>query len=219
MASTICARPPEVSDPIVPPDFASHVTDGLLDEMISTGKWVEHGGELEDQWRGGCFDHAIEDALPHLVGRPFDEVRHTYDFRKGLRLLLNRTASEQNERLVSGCAYDGLGPLTQDSLVHRGVSGDVLDARLGVFWSQLRDQSLHRFVAEKTGGFLLVARIRDVVIDWSATIRSRFDLANGQDEAEIRLVPGSAIVARAHRVRKVEGRAHVDEGVMLSTTV
>ena len=202
---------------VIPPDFASSVTDALLDEMISTGKWVEHGGDLEDQWTGGCFDHAIERTLPHLVGRPFDEVRHTSDFREGLRLLLTRTAMEQRERLVSGSAYDGLGPLTQDSLIHRGLTGDVLDARLGVFWSQLRDQSLHRFVDAGAGGFLLVARIGDVVVDWPATIRSRLDLANGQDEAEIRLMPGSSLVARAHRVRTIGGRAHVDEGVMLRT--
>lgn len=207
-----------MSSAVTPPDFASHVTDGLLDEMISTGKWVEHGGDLEDQWSGGCFDHAIERTLPHLVGRPFDEVRHTADFKKGLRLLLTRTAIEQRDRLVSGCTYDGLGPLTQDCLIHRGVSGDVLDASLGMFWSQLRDQSLHRFVDQETGGFLLIARIGDVVIDWPATIRSRLDLANGQDEAEIRLVPGSAIVARAHRVRTIGGRTHVDEGIMLRTT-
>jgi hypothetical protein len=207
-----------MSGTIIPPDFTSYVTDQLLDEMISSGKWVEHGGDLEDQWAGGCFDHAIERTLPHLVGRPFDEVRHTPDFRQGLRLLLTRTAIEQRERLVSGCAYDGLGPLTQDGIIHRGVSGDVLDARLGVFWSQLRDQSLHRFVDEETGGFLLIARIGDVVIDWPATIRSRLDLANGQDEAEIRLVPGSAIIARTHRVRTIGGRTHVDDGVMLRTT-
>lgn len=207
-----------MSGAVTLPDFASHVTDALLDEMISTGKWVEHGGDLEDQWTGGCFDHAIERKMPHLVGRPFDEVRHTADFREGLRLLLTRTAVDQRDRLASGCAYDGLGPLTQDGLIHRGVSGDVLDVRLGVFWSQLRDQSLHRFVDERTGGFLLVARVGDVVIDWPATIRSRLDLANGQDEAEIRLVPGSVLIARAHRVRTIGGRVHVDEGVVLRTT-
>lgn len=207
-----------MSGAVTLPDFASHVTNALLDEMISTGKWVEHGGDLEDQWTGGCFDHAIERTLPHLVGRPFGEVRYTSDFREGLRLLLTRTAVDQRDRLVSGCAYDGLDPLTQNGLIHRGVSGDVLDVRLGVFWSQLRDQSLHRFVDERTGGFLLVARVGDVVIDWPATIRSRLDLANGQDEAEIRLVPGSALIASAHRVRTIGGRAHVDEGVMLRTT-
>lgn len=206
-----------MSSAVALPDFASCVTEALLDEMISTGKWVEHGGDLEDQWIGGCFDHAIERTMPHLVGRPFHEVRHTTDFREGLRLLLTRTAVDQRDRLASGCTYDGLGPLTQDSLIHRGVSGDVLDAGLGLFWSQLRDQSLHRFVDEESGGFLLVARIGDVIVDWPETIRSRLDLANGQDEAEIRLMPGSSLVARAHRVRSIRGRLHVDEGLMLRT--
>lgn len=201
--------------PLVPPDFTAHVTDAVLDEMISTGRWVDHGGELENQWAGGCFDHAIERALPHLVGRPFAEVRHTPDFREGLRLLLTTTAHDQRRRIADGCAYDGLGPLDAASPLYRGVTSEALDAGLGVFWSQLRDQSLHRFVDAPQGGYLLEARAGDLTIDWPATIRSRLDLSNGQDEAEIRLVPGTPIVASARRVSLCDGRVHLGDAVAL----
>lgn len=182
------------------PSFVDRVTDDLLDEIIATGKWVHHGGDIQDQWDGGVLDYNIEDKYPELIGKDFADVRHLPVFREVLRINLLGIAKDQYERLINGSSYDKLGPLTPDSFIYRGISSHSTKESLGVYWSQIKTQSLHRFIDDKSGGLLFVAQVKDVTIDWEQTIRSRLDLSNGGDEAEIQLVGGSPVKCKVFRV-------------------
>lgn len=191
---------------LVIPSFVERITDDLLDEIIATGKWVEHGGYLRDQWEGGVFDGAIGDTHPELQDRPFAEVRHTPEFRDTLRHVLLHAAKTQHDILIHGSAHDQVGPLSPESFIYRGITGELSPERAGVYWSQVKSQSLGRFIGEAHGGTFLVAKIKDVTIDWEQTIRSRLDLANGGDELEIQLAAGSPVKAMAYRVTFARGR-------------
>ena len=195
------------------PSFVEHVTDDLVDEMIVSGKWVEHGGDLEDQWTGGVFDYELESTYPELIGKDFEEVRNLPQFRQILKTMLLSVAEENYNNLVNGSKFDNLPPLTPDSLIYRGITlKGGLNGTTGIYWSQLKSQALYRFIDENTGGWLFVSRAGDVTIDWYQTIRSRLDLAHGQDEVEIQLVKGSPVKARVYRVHFIKGKPQITLG-------
>lgn len=194
------------------PSFVEHVTDDLVDEMISTGKYVGHGGDLEDQWSGGIFEDGMREINPEMIDQSFEAVRHTPEFRKVLHTTLLSFAEDQYQRLINGSAYDKLPPLSPDCLIYRGITAEGgIQNNFGVYWSQLKNQSLHRFIDEKSKGWLFAAKVKDVTIDWEATIRSRLDLAHGSDEAEIQLKAGTPVNARVFRVEFTNGRAQLSD--------
>lgn len=201
------------TDRVAVPSFIEHVTNDLLDEIIRTGIWVDHGpehsSEVVDQWDCGIFDYYAEDIAPEIIGKPFDEVHHTPEFRKVLHHMLLHRAEEAYDDLVNGSKYNDLPPLSPTCKLYRGISGSSLnsDGSVGVYWSQLKDQSLGRFINEKQGGYLLVAEVKNVEIDWYQTIRSRLNLSHGGDECEIQLKRGTPVRTYVFRVNFVNGKA------------
>jgi hypothetical protein len=196
------------------PSFVERVTDDLLDDILTTGKWVHHGADIEEQWDQGSFDGYIDSSFE---GKPFEEVRHTPEFRKALHDILMMMANQQYENLTQGSKYDDLPPLGPNTKLYRGISlkGGINDS-VGVYWSQLKSQSLHRFISEEVGsGFLFVAEVKDVTIDWEATIRSRLDYSNGGDEHEIQLKKGTPVKCRAFNVHFSNGRPVVTNGTYI----
>lgn len=195
------------------PSFVEHVTDDLLDDILATGKWVHHGAEVQDQWDGGTFSGHID---PSLEEKPFEEVRYTPEFRKALHDLLLRLATDQYENITQGSKFENLPPLGPTTKLYRGISlkGGIGDS-VGVYWSQVKTQSLHRFIKEDIGGFLFVAEVKDVTIDWDATIRSRLDFGNGADEHEIQLKKGTPVMTRAFNVHFANGKPVLTNGTYI----
>jgi hypothetical protein len=180
------------------PSFIERVTDDLLDEMLSTGKWVDHGGDLDDGWDMGYFEDYMPDEMKEQT---YDEVKGTPEFRNALHEIVKMMANSQYESLTQGDKYEDLPPLGPDTKIYRGITGNLrADGTVGVFWSQVQEQSLGRFIDEKKGGLLMVALVKDVTIDWDATIRSRLDYSNGGDEHEIQLKRGTPVKAKFYRV-------------------
>lgn len=194
------------------PSFQDAVTDDLLDEIIQTGKFVHHGADIEDQWDGGVFEYDAE-SFPEIVGKPFDEIRYTPEFRQTLRKALLRFAAEHQRDLENGSAYHGFEGLTPETQIYRGVTGSLnADGSVGVYWSLLKSQSVGRFINEEAGGILMVAKLKDVTVNWEATIRSRLDLSNGSDEQEIQLLKGTPVKAMAYNVNYNNGRPAFTNG-------
>lgn len=54
--------------------------------------------------------------------------------------------------------------------------------------------------------------MKDVTIDWEATIRSRLDYSNGGDEHEIQLKAGTPVKTRVFRVSFENGKPQLSLG-------
>lgn len=182
------------------PSFIDQITDDLIAEIIATGKWVSHGSELSYSWINGLFDDAITALHPNFINKSFDEVQHTQEFKDILRHTIRRIAKQHLDILVNGSKYDHLPPFGPESPIYRGISSDHTTGKFGVYWSQVEMQSLGLFIDQAHGGILLVAKAKDVTIDWYQTFRSRIDLGNGMDELEIQLVPGTPVKATQYAV-------------------
>ena len=181
------------------PSFVEHVTDDVIEDMIRTGKFVDHGSEISEQWDNGIFDYWTEQVHPELVGKSYEEVRHLPQFREVLHTTMRYVADQQYTRLINGSSDNP--PLTPTTLLYRGITTNRgVNGSTGVYWSLNKTQSVHRFINPSVGGLLFVAEVKDVTIDWAATIRSRLDLSNGQDEQEIQLKPGTPVRARVFHV-------------------
>ena len=188
---------------IAVPSFVDHITDDLVDEIISSGKWVEHGTDLEDAWDQGSFEECVGGLPEEFWESSYDEIKTTPEFRKCVSVVAHNMASQAYDEIVNGNKYDKIPPLTSESILYRGIAGEFDENKpIGIFWSMSVDQAAGRFSTAdgNTGGYLFMSNARSVQINWEETIRSRMDYSNGCDEAEIQLVKGSPIEARLYKV-------------------
>ena len=93
------------------PSFIERVNDDLVDEIMRTGKWVEHGAELEDRWDSGSYEGIIDDVPDDFWTKPYEEVKNTPEFRRCVVKALHLMADQAYEELVNGSKYENLPPL------------------------------------------------------------------------------------------------------------
>lgn len=172
------------------PSFSLAVTDELIHDIISMGKWVEHGSDIEDWWEQIRVDGDLIPVagFPELLKKNFEEARRDPVFAEALRWTLTCSAEY----------YDGHLVLTGDTMVYRGLcnpNGFDPSTPLGKFWSTEEGQAI-RFMSldTKIGGtaVMMTAKLKDCTVNWPETIRSRLDQSGG-DEEELQLEVGSEI--------------------------
>ncbi len=183
------------------PDLSQFVTSELIDEIINQNKWVHHGAELDDWLDGSMYasDHANELGLSDeeaeaLEKMPFEQARHTPEFRRCVEHWVNYRAKDVQDTFVEGNPYDHIEPFGPDTILTRVLRAQTVKSSLGVYWTELSPQSIVR-VAPTTSDPILIlqTKAKNVTIDWYETLRSRLDYNNGCDEAEIQLIKGSPV--------------------------
>lgn len=180
------------------PSFKEVVTPEYIDQIILSGKWVEHGSTLEEFIEERVDEEALVDVAhlgwkDVLISSEFKEyltnwLPHRYTYSKEL-IVQELTPIKNNYKPSSTkpafpLTVDRTMLMTQE-LREQLINGDNID--IGRFWGT---QSTDAWGVEMDDSLLhttITATILPGDIDWIETMKSRIDYVNGDQEAEIQL--------------------------------
>lgn len=196
------------------PDFSVFVTDELVDRILTSNQWIEHGSHLDDSWIGDMaaaqksffpfeVDTTRDDSLKQLKADPA--------FLPWFKNYLLLRAQYIRDSFLG---VHGFGALTGDTRIYRAmmVSKAWLNEvkqpskgmlPLGIYWGI---GEVHPWGYDGPHGnektvvpiktpheVMLSTTLKDVIINWEQTFYSRLDYDNGDQEQEIQLEKGSII--------------------------
>ncbi len=181
------------------PSMHDFLNDDVVDEILRTGNWVDHGSEIEQWWDTAGYE-MVDGPVSEM---PYNEARNTPEFRKALWEVLRMMADQNDKALKSGSTYDGVARLDSSSDLWRVIWVNQAWApkdglAVGIYWS-LKKGWESRFTqtdysdGEMNRCILMKVHAGDTHIDWRETARSRFSYDHGLEEHEIQLTKGSPI--------------------------
>lgn len=189
------------------PDFTQFVTPALIDHLLTTGLWSEHGSDLFQWWDEGALDYfADEDRalgdMPYdaALAKDRDAVASVLKrFVLARAGYINRSLKGTSTAMQSANAES---PLYRAICVNDQWLKAITTAQrgalpVGIYWgldhvepwgANFEETSVHYpHVVEIT------TRLKHVAVNWEETFLSRIDWLNGDEEQEIQLHKGSAI--------------------------
>jgi hypothetical protein len=190
------------------PDFTIYITDALVDRILTTKRWVDHGSWLDDGWieemcsQGKDFfpfevDWKQADCIDKLKALPgFREWFKNYLFLRA-RYIRETFIGQHGFTAVQGSTrlYRAIMVSKQWVNAVRQPSKGMLP--LGIFWGvgevHAWGHDTNVVQIQAPCEVILSTTLANVMVDWEQTFYSRLDYDNGDMEQEIRLMNGSVI--------------------------
>ena len=177
------------------PDFdLDALAAEFAEDALRTGKFAEHADALVTMV--DMFEHEPwwDDSLPA------EDVVETEAFKRGFRVWMPkrvRFAFEAlKEDLAEASRPDGRLEIARAMAVPEGWASEVSPGDpLGVFWAADHESSdIAAYQGDQSLPQVTIEAVCDPeVVDWKETLRSRTDYLNGDDEAELRLLPDARV--------------------------